>query len=1099
MRRFIGYFSFVILFICQTVSAQNTPELVSSGALIGQGTKLNDDGKYKEAIELYSKVSRSDTNYSSALHELAYSCYLDSQFDASIKYAKEGLKLFPEKADDWYSQLANTYDALNKHEEAISYYDSSIKLNPYSSLAWFNKGIAFFNLDSLEKAEVCFQKAILINPYHPSSHYYLGVVCYRQGMIPQAILSFTMNLIINPQGRYMSNSVNFLNSLSRVTDEVNTNASKAVQTTDDDFSLQQEIILSKAALDPKYKLRTDVEDPITRQLQVLFEKTQYNAGDKGFWMQYYVPFYTQVYKNGEFNTLVNYIFSGLDIKSVKSYNQKNKKDIDALTTEAGKYLDDIRRTEAITYTDRTADNYKYYFGDDGLSGIGKWRNDGKDNILFGPWEFYYDDGQLRSKGNLDDNSNKTGEWMFYHGNGNLKEKTTYVNDQAEGNSTGWFDNGNISEQDVYKQGKLNGEIKTYFFNAMPKTIEHYTDDQKNEEMKAYTFDGFLNYVANYKNDEEEGLATLYYKNGKTKEIKNYSAGKLNGAYKHYSEKGFLDMEGSYSNDKPAGQWKEYYDSNVIKAEYAYSDGGMDGIYKSYFENGKLSETISYSNGKMDGKEEDFDEDGIKYGEATYEKGRLRELVFFDKTGKVINSSTTRKGAADLTFFDADGNKTSEGYYNKDGYADGKSTYYFKSGKIKSELTYKSGARDGIRTLHYLDGTISEKLNFTDDKEDGLLTAYYPNGKLKYAGNYVAGDKQGEHQKFNAFGTPTSTAYFLNDELDGYVVYYSANGKKENEEKYRTGWLVKMTQFDSTGKIISESSFPGGNGELVYKHFNGNIMMRVSYRNYLMHGKYESFYFDGTPSYIRYYTHGLEDSSIKKYFYNGKPEYEGNYSLGKKEGVWKYYFDGGQLSYTENYSDDELNGTKLVFNEDGTKDKEINYKDDMMEGACKIYGIKNELAVQLNFHKGELVSYTYEGKDGNLVAPVPVKNGTALVTAYYKNGNKSVEINYEENVENGVRKIYFSNGQIYVDDQRTYDDENGPKKTYYPDGKTEKEENFYYGNMHGIQKAYYSNASVKSEENWYDGEQNGISKYYDESGKLKETRVYYYGTLLSVNK
>ncbi len=245
----------VSIFIYQTISAQQAPELINSADVIAQGTKQNDDGNYKNAIKLYSKISRSDTNYSDALHELAYSSYLDSQFNESINYAEKGLELFPENSADWYSQIANAYDALTRHADAISYYDSSLKFNPYSFLTWFNKGIAFYNFNKLEDAKTCFQKTILINPYHASSHYYLGYICYRQGKIPQAMLSFSTNLLINPDNRYKSQSIYYLSCLSKVTDEVNENVSKAVASTDDNFDLQQEIILSKISLDTNINYR----------------------------------------------------------------------------------------------------------------------------------------------------------------------------------------------------------------------------------------------------------------------------------------------------------------------------------------------------------------------------------------------------------------------------------------------------------------------------------------------------------------------------------------------------------------------------------------------------------------------------------------------------------------------------------------------------------------------------------------------------------------------------------------------------------------------------------------------------------------------------
>ncbi|HXL54951.1 MAG TPA: tetratricopeptide repeat protein, partial [Chitinophagaceae bacterium] len=196
------------------VSAQEKYELINSGILLEQGAKLSDDGKYKEAIELYNKIPRSDTNYSVVLHELSYSSYLDSSFESSVNYAKEGMGLFPEKATDWYSLIANSLDAMEKRKEALTYYDSTLKLNPNNYLTWFNKGISFYNLERFEDAKACFQKAILIYPYHPSSHFFLGAICASQGKVAEAMLSFTTSLLINPDNRYKGRAVSYLTNIA---------------------------------------------------------------------------------------------------------------------------------------------------------------------------------------------------------------------------------------------------------------------------------------------------------------------------------------------------------------------------------------------------------------------------------------------------------------------------------------------------------------------------------------------------------------------------------------------------------------------------------------------------------------------------------------------------------------------------------------------------------------------------------------------------------------------------------------------------------------------------------------------------------------------
>ncbi|HYK44454.1 MAG TPA: tetratricopeptide repeat protein, partial [Parafilimonas sp.] len=417
MSKPLSFFNLVFVFVYQISLAQNTPELINSGELIAQGAKLNDDGKYKEAIQLYSKISRSDTNYSAALHELAFSCYVDSQIEASLNYARTGLKLFPEKSAEWYTLMGNAYDQGHQRNEAIRCYDSALKLRPYNYLTWFNKGIACYNINQYDEAKACLQRAVLINPYHSSSHYFLGAICVAQGKIVPAMLSFTTCLLANPGSRYMNSATKYLSQLSKMTDDITAKISNSVHTEGDNFELQQEIIVSEVALDKNYKLQTGIDDPITRQLQVLFEKLQFDAGDKGFWMQFYVPFYTNLFKKGQFDPFVNYIFSGLDIKAVKDYNRKNSKEVESFTSDAVDYLNAIRRTEAVNYADRTPENYKYYYGSDNLLGIGKWTERGEDDDFYGPWEFFYDNGQLKSKGNFNNNGEREGEWVYYYANG----------------------------------------------------------------------------------------------------------------------------------------------------------------------------------------------------------------------------------------------------------------------------------------------------------------------------------------------------------------------------------------------------------------------------------------------------------------------------------------------------------------------------------------------------------------------------------------------------------------------------------------------------------------------------------------------------------
>ena len=1089
----------ILSFLSLSLNAQNNDEPLNSGEVLEQCVKYYEEGNYKKVIAACKTVSRNDTNYKRVLHELSYASYLDSQFDNSVSYARLGMAAYPEKAVDWYNLLGNSYDGLGKTKEALASYDSLLTCNPYNYQGWFNKGLVYYHKDNFADAKTCFEKALMINPYHPSSHYFLGACAVKDGKVVPAMLSFSTCLLMGTEGKYAGNCVKFLSSIANAADDITKYTASPKQWSDDDFDLLQEIVISKIALNAKYKLKTDLEDPITRQLQVIMEKLEYNEADKGFWMQYYVPFFTDVYKKGSFNVMVNYMFSGLDIKAVKSYNQKNKKEINAFANDAGLYFTGIRRTGKLMVNERTDANKKYYFSDGYLLGIGSWTTVGSEDQLTGPWTFYFENGNVKSKGTFDASGEKTGEWSYYHENGQLKQTCPFADGKIHGKVYSWYDNGNPSEENEYKNDKLNGPTKVYYYNGLIKRTSNYSDDKREGEEKGYTYDGFPDYVAIYKNDELDGEVTGYHNNGKVHVIKHYTNGKLNGLYKVFAANGTLTQEGIYADDELAGEWKEYYDDKKIKSEYAYKDSKLTGLYKTYYENGKPRQIQNYNNGKVDGKEENFDEDGIKFSESIYENGRLRELSFFDKKGNAVNNFTTRRGAGNLTFYNAHGTKTDEGYFNKDGYREGKTTYYYASGKVRTEANFKDGLLQGERTIYYTNGKVSEKINFENDNEQGILKGFHINGNKRYSGYYNGGSKEAEHITYNLFGTPVSSFYYLDNDQNGYTVYYSANGKKDYEELYKNGWLCKAIQYDTMGNILAETDFPKGNGDLVYKHYNGKVYIKSAYRNYMVQGNYEAFFFDGTPNTFIHYKNGYRDSLSKTYFYGGKVRSEGRYNMGDKTGEWKYYYSNGKLNYIENYIDGEEEGTEILYNDDGTKDRVITYHKGNLEGPYIYYGDNNEPALQLNYHNDEVVSYTYNGKDGKLLAPIPVKNGTVKIVAYYSNGNKSVEVNYENNEIDGVRKFYHTNGELFVESAWVHGYQHGPRKVYYTGNKKQREEEYYYGNQHGVARSYFPNGKVRLEENWYNGELNGPSKLYDETGKLKETRVYYYDLLVNVIK
>ena len=1085
-----------LLFAGSHAFAQENNPLINSGKLIETGLKLHDDKKYKEAIETYKMIDRSDTNYVDALYELSYSYYVDSQFEKSLEYARLGMKLFPQKNTQLSMQAANSLDDLKRPNEAIKLYDSALIRNPQGYLLYFNKGVLNYNSKKYEEAKKNMQQCLLINPFYSSAHYFLGNIYMFQGNMVPALLAFKTYLLVAPTGRYQTNAITTISNISKVTDDVLGYVKNKVTGKDDNFSMQQDILLSKLALDKQYKLKVDLEDNIVRQIQVVDEKLEYNKNDKGFCMQFYVPFYINTLKEGDFEAMIFSLFAGINNKKIEAWTKSNKKEKASFIDKASAYFDAIKKTQILDPVQRENSDLSFIYNNKTLIGKGRSSKD-KEPHNIGKWEYYYESGALKATGDFNDNGEKEGLWIYYYENGQVKERSNTVNGVPEGLSEGWFDNGNKWYVENYVNAKLNGVQTVYYYNGRIRSMTNLKAGLKNGEQRYYNTNGELTTVENLLDDKLEGQSRSYYPNGKVKSDMLYKNDKETGTYKSYFTSGSLYLQGEFSDGQRQGLWTTYFEDGTVSEKTVYLDNEITGEFTEYFPNGKLKRKGNYYKKKIDGKLESYDDDGILFSDALYDRGKLREINFYDKAGTNLSTTTTRKGAANIIFYTADGLKSSEGFFNKEGYKEGKFISYYSSGKISEESNWKAGVKEGALSSWYPNGNIQKTTSYKEDKEDGYVKEFYANGKLRSEGWRVAGDRQQNYIFYNNVGDMISKEYYLNDDLDGYSENFEPGNIPNIEYKYTTSWLTALTQFDTTGAIISLNNFSKGNGPLIYKHFNGKNSSVGKYENYMLTGPYTYYYFDGSLFATSFYKNNKRDSIYKVYSYGGKLRTEGKFKAGEKDGNWKYYYPNGKVKEEENYVEGNLEGVDKIYLPDGSLDKILTYKNNELNGAYEIYGEKNQLAVRLNYKADIIKSYQYEEKPGVLIAPVPLKGSTGIVIAKYPNGKQSALLNFIDNSQEGERKIFYSNGNIYVDGKRLNGYNNGLVKTYYLNGNLWKEENYVLGGLHGPSKIYYPNGKPESEENYYTDDNHGINRYYDELGKLKQTLTYYYGSLLGV--
>ncbi len=1088
---------FFLVFTSVSLHAQYNDNLfINSGDLIRQGAKLHEEGKYGEAIRLYKQIPRSDTNYADALYELGYSCSADSQYTSAVNYTLEGMRLFPHLKQKYTLVAANALDNTGKSADAIALYNSAVAGNPNAAILYFNRGITYYNLKDKEAARNDFEKCLLTDPYYSSAHYFRGVLYLEEAKLVPAVLAFKTYLLVAPDGKYKNKVITLLSSIARVTDEITGILSKNQQAGRDNFSPVQEILLSKIALDKQYQLKAALEDVIVRQLQVIDEQLRYIAADKSFAMQYYVPLYEKIFSENNFEPMIFTIFSGLELEKVTAWNKSNKKKSDNFITSAVEYLSLIRSTREPDKNKRTASTTYYLFEEGEFTGKGILTDKSK-SLYTGSWNFYHLNGQVKARGRFNEAEEKQGEWQYFYETGKIKEKTNYINGKVNGLSEAWYENGNRWLVQHYADDELEGSQASYYYNGNMHILNNYKKGKKEGSQKEYNSKGYVYYTTSYSDDKENGQVITYFEGGQVKEEFAYQNDKKEGTYKSYFENGKTDTEGKFAADKKQGLWKSYYAGGAVKENTTYKNDEITGEFTMYYENGNLSRKGNYTRKKVDGKVEDFDDDGKLYSSALYDNGKLKEIVFYNKAGQVISSTTTRKGAANITFYTPEGIKESEGNYDKDGQRNGVFTEYFASGKVLSKAGYKQGLAEGVSTEYYFTGQTKAESNYTGDTENGESKGYHFSGKLKYHAWVINGELQQHRVFYNGMGDVTSREYYLDGELSGYLDFFNPGGKRSFEYRYKDGWVEEFNQFDSTGKLMCANKFEEGSGPVITKYNNGSILGQGTYNKYMLTGPYKFFYPDGSVSTSMFYKYNEADSFFKSYYPGGKIKAEGRYINGKKEGVWKTWFENGQLAEEESFVNGNLDGEDRVYKPDGKYDRIVNYKAGSIDGEYKIWGDSSKLAVILLYKRGIIKAYTYQGRDGKLIPPVKIEAQSGLLTAYYKNGTISAEFTFTDNEMQGIRNLYYSSGKPYLTGFKQFGFDDGLKKTYYPDGKIWKEENFILGARHGSRKTYYPGGKTESEEWYYDDEEHGIFRYFDEGGKLKQTRTYYYGDLQNI--
>jgi tetratricopeptide (TPR) repeat protein len=186
-----------VLFIicCTSAFAQNNED---ARALVKEGVKLNDEGKYADAIAKYNEVLKIDPDNLYADFEMAYTLFLSNKGDDGIPYIQKVIAANTSLAAGAYDLLGSIYDKDNEKDKAIETYMAGIKANPAYQRLYYNLGLVYFRYKEYAEAEKYAIEAIKLDPTHASSQRMYALVCFHQNKRVPALLGFCSFILLEP-------------------------------------------------------------------------------------------------------------------------------------------------------------------------------------------------------------------------------------------------------------------------------------------------------------------------------------------------------------------------------------------------------------------------------------------------------------------------------------------------------------------------------------------------------------------------------------------------------------------------------------------------------------------------------------------------------------------------------------------------------------------------------------------------------------------------------------------------------------------------------------------------------------------------------------
>lgn len=578
----------VFVLIYNVLSAQNFNQIHNESVTIYNiGKRYYDAKQYQLAIKEFDKIIVKDPYFFNAYFKKSYAYYNLEQYDLALKEIEKAYesanfdhKYFYMKAQfydklkqyqlaEYYLDMALSIERNNsyyynyrgglhlemgKYESAIYDYDILLSLKPEMYSAYYNRGMAKYNLK--RKKEACVDWYYAYNENESCKRYYF-YKCTKENIEGIKMKSEKLKKIKKPSfsdtfdGRfefYIAENIQYPISSIINNEEgivlVKFNLNEDLSITDIEVIHSVSDLLDSVAIQAiekskMYWLKPSSEEgvplnmemiiPITFEIESGEQQESYLPDSLDYFLtnkkyQYVIDLSSEILKR---NPFLYEVF----LKRQAAFKSLNKED----TIYSQEWYNNLRNFRGIFFDQaRSFDkSVKVYYNNiweltnkenATYIRVGNWNR--TDNFYKGDYADYWITGELYANGTYIDRG-RNGDFKFYYKNGKLKQQLQFDKNNNVGRWSIYYQNGNL----------LNSfEVNGFYFNNM----EFY---------------------------DSTGISLI-----------NEGNGKYEYTYLDYTRKDTIKVTGAYKKFKKNGFWKFYIDEHLIAFDEYKNDKFVQGLF-----------------------------------------------------------------------------------------------------------------------------------------------------------------------------------------------------------------------------------------------------------------------------------------------------------------------------------------------------------------------------------------------------------------------------------------------------------------------------------------------------------------------------------------